>query len=164
MFAARAVQSGNALAPKVTLAVSEMLTELMALVPVAGFEDLFDHMGFLRSFYSSLGYKLRAEALTAKDETGQAIGCANFASSVLVEQQTKPYNPLMPGIPKLKRIEEPFASGVTSLRADIKAVHDKATKDNNLIYFHPVPTSTSELAEPFQGMRYQYFIMCHEPS
>lgn len=156
MFAAKAIQSGNTLSAKVSLAVSDMLTDMMATIPPTGLEGLFDHLGFLRCFFAGIGYKLRAEALAAKNETGQAIACTIFAASVLFEQQSKPYNPLHPGLPKLKHIEEPFASGVRDLLAEIKTVRDSATKDNNLIYFHVAPNSVSELAEPFLGTTSEY--------
>lgn len=151
MFSLKAILSSNPLSAKITLSVSEMLTDLMGLVPVTGFEGLFDHLGFMRSFSSALGFKLRAEALLSKSETGQAMGCAKFASALLVEQQSKPYNPLAQGIPKLKYIPEPYSNAVSDLRAEIKVVHDAAAKDNNLIYFLPVPSEVSQLSEPFQG-------------
>jgi hypothetical protein len=150
MFAARAIQSGNALAAKVALAVSTMMAESMVLVPSTGYEALFEHVGIMRDFYHGVSYKLRAEALAAKTETGQAMGCCNFALIGLTKQTGKLYNPFHRGLPKI--IAEPLSSGVTELVGQVRAVHAAAARDNNLIYFHPVPTSESELAEPFHGM------------
>lgn len=154
MFAARAVQSGNTLAPKLCLAAADMFVEAMSIVPPTGIEPMFNHMGFLRAVFRGLGLKLRAEALAAQTETGEAVGCARLAAGALVEQQqkSKSYDPFQPGIPKLKYIEEPFSMGVSQLISQIKGVDEAALRDNNLIYFHSVPSSAAELKEPIQGI------------
>ncbi len=62
------------------------------------------------------------------------------------------YNPLMVGLPKAKYLTDFVAAGVQELIRHISPVSESARRDNNLIYFLPVPTSPAELPGDYQGM------------
>jgi hypothetical protein len=75
-----------------------------------------------------------------------------YLQRAVAEQASSTYDPMLVGLPRAKYIPPEALSGINELKSLLGAAQEAATRDNNLVYFLPVPETIGALPETLTGL------------
>jgi BRO1-like domain len=149
---------------KLCLGISEQLEEFVGLLRREAFtaqsrmdKDFFTLMAFQISIQNSLSLYFQARALWDKDDYGMAIALMSEATVALRTREAASGSTTAStaGVPDVSRIPalKTLTTDLVDLRKHMNLILETWEKDNNLVYFTPVPQHVPAGKKLQEGLR-----------